>query len=111
MTTCRTCTPISTSTRNCARKAPASGRQFRDGLASRPRWAALLFSRFRWRSASADFAGSMGLFNIPVENSVQKLESTQLSGVVRIGLTACTESDAGTFVVQLLRHLAEIARA
>ena len=42
------------------------------------------------------------VFNTPVENSVEKVESTQLNDSATIASTPCTETGAGTFVLELL---------
>jgi hypothetical protein len=45
------------------------------------------------------------LFNTPVENSVEKVESTLVSSSSAGASTPCTETGAGTFVVELLSHM------
>src|ERR1700733_4019427 len=89
---CRTCMPTSTSTRNCWKKSQAN--QFRFVSASRSH------GRLSFCLADGPRIHRSEVFNIFVENTVEKDSCAGVSDSSRDASTHCTGESAGTFVVQ-----------
>jgi hypothetical protein len=71
-----------------------------------PRWfrAAFIFVRSAFESRwGIHHSGILWteVFNMFVENAVEKVQSANLSASLRVASTLCTEAGAGTFVLRL----------